>query len=54
MNGAQLTLFDIELCDVVAFREWSERMICGRSSVGVPSTVPVDFPAYRRGRPAES
>jgi len=27
MNDSQLTLFDIELGDVVAVREWSERMI---------------------------
>lgn len=27
MNDSQLTLFDIELGDVVAVREWTERMI---------------------------
>jgi hypothetical protein len=27
MNDSQLTLFDIELREVVALREWSERMI---------------------------
>ncbi|MFK4363139.1 hypothetical protein F6X56_01115 (plasmid) [Rhodococcus erythropolis] len=27
MNGAQLTLFGIERGDVVALREWSERMV---------------------------
>ncbi|MFI5436628.1 hypothetical protein ACHMZP_33300 [Rhodococcus baikonurensis] len=32
MNDVQLTLFDIELRDVVALREWPERMLPRRTS----------------------